>query len=558
MARDWLDTGNHGIAVGLEYGSVVDSVTRGAITADTVNAEVSNLEVWVKTNNWTFTDTNNHLSVSGSAVTDDSWSNLNAGTSSSKKLKELNPQANALQYNNPVTRACTVSLSGIEAAGETLSGTHNFTFPARPYHVPSPPTVGLDANYVHISGNQNDPAQDRYWQFLDVYYSRNDAAWVAVLTNYLGSGTDLNLFSFTEANCFYRVLVYAKNSAGASAGTVTGYFYGPPSAPGTPVTSRSLNSTTVNVSWAAGASPGYTRTYILDRSLNGGAWTQIATTNGLAYTDTIAVGSTAHYRVRAVTPIGVNQGASVYSATSAVSASGQHWTVPNAPVLVLNLTGASTATVGISGNQNNPSLDKYWQWIDWQYSVNANAFGGGGTGLAGTTTVINTTGLAANSRHRYQVRSRNVEGGPSAWTIAAAVYTKPNAPSSFTAERASAGSSTVNFTWVNNAAWPNQYLIEKSTDDGLSWSQIIATQSNGAAATTQSISQAARYRMRVNTPAPSMLSDYSAEVAVGVAFVSDRTKMLLGSSQIDYIYVGTQRVRRVYRGTSVVWEDGDA
>lgn len=553
MTRDWLDTGNHGIRIGLEYGSIVDSATRGSITADTVNAEVSNLEVWIDTDDWPFTDNSNSLSVSGSAVVDDSWSNLSAGTSSSKKLKELNPQANALEFGNPVTRACTVSLSNIEAAGETLNGTHNFTFPARPYHIPANPAVSIGNGVISVTGHQLNPAADYYWSGTHWYVNTNDGGWVAVLLNAPGSYGSVGYG--VVANARHRALVYSYNSSGAGVGGQSGYFYGPMTAPGTPVVTRNLNSTTVNVSWAAGVAAGYVRTYVLERSLNGGGWTQIAVTDGLAVADTVAVGSVAYYRVYARAPGGAAY--SGYSGTSALSASGLHWTVPYAPAVSLSLTGASTAAVAISGNQTNPSLDKYWQFIDWQYSVDANAFGGGGA-VAGTTTVINTSGLAANSRHRYQVRSRNAEGGSSPWQVTAPVYTKPNAPSSFTAARASAGSSTVNFTWVNNAAWPNLYSIERSLDNGVSWSTVVTTTTNGSASATQSISQAARYRMRVNTPAPEAVSDYSAEVAVGVAFVSDRTKMLKGTSQIDYIYVGTQRVRRVYRGTTVVWEDGDA
>lgn len=552
MTRDWLDAGDHGIRIGLEYGSIVDSATRGAITADTVNAEVSNLEVWIDCSDWPFTDNVNHLTVSGSAVTDDSWSNLTAGTSSSKKLKELNPQSNPLEFGNPVTRACTVSLSGIEAAGETLNGTHNFPFPARPYHIPASPVVGISANTITCSGNQNATAVDRYWALTDWYLETNGvraALW-------LDAPGYTNLVNYTAAaNSMYRGVVYAQNDAGVSPGAFSPYFYGAMSAPGTPTVSRGLNSTTVNVAWAAGAAPVYTRTYVVERSLNGGGWTQVAVTNGLAFADTVAVGSVAYYRVIAYAPGSVAN--SAWSGTSAASPTGKQWTVPNPPAVTFSRTGPTTAAAAITGNQNNPAVDKYWEFIDWQYSVNDGAFGGGGA-LAGSAASIPMTGLSQDAKYIVRVKSRNSEGGSSAWVASNAVYTTPDTPVAFAAARASAGSTTVNFTWTNNAGYPGRFSIEQSLDNGLNWSQVVTTTTVGSASTTQSISQAALYRLRVFTPGDTDFSDYTPAVAVGVAFVSDRTKMKLGTSTIDYIYVGTQRVRRVYRGTTVVWEDGDA
>ncbi len=555
MALDWLDTGSHGIRLGLEYGSVIDADTRGAITADTAEAEVSNLEAWIDTDDWPFTDNVNRLEASGSAVTDDVWTNLTAGTTNAKKLKELNPQRNALQYGNPVTRACTLSLSGIEAAGETLNGTHNFTFPALPYHAPLTPTVTIDADSINCTGNQADPAADRFWETV-LWSLETNGVWAPM--GFAELGSVVSKAYAPAANGRYRGSVQAFNETGSSSVGVSLYWYGAVSAPGAPSMTRSFNSTTINLSWAAGASPSYARTYLLERSLNGGAWTQIAATNGLAFADTVAVGSVAFYRVRAKTPDGgANVVYSAYSPIAGASPSGKHWTQPNPPTVGLALTGASTATITIGGNQNNPSIDKYWEWVDWQISQNGAAFAGGGTGLAGATTSILVAGLAVDSRYIVRASSRNSEGGSSAWVSSGAIYTKPDAPSAFTAERAAAGSTTVNFTWTNNAAWPGQYLIERSLDNGASWTQIIST-SAASASTTQSISQAALYRMRVAALAGSEMSAYSGSVAVGVAFISDRTKMKMGTTQIDYIYVGTQRVRRVYRGTTAVWEDGDA
>ena len=162
MARDWFDTGNHGIALGLEYGSLVDATTGGAVTPDTVSVKLSNAEAWIKTNDWPFTDSSNKLSWSGGLVIDGSASNISAGTSSSKKLKELTPQTQAISWGAPRTSTVALSLTGIEAAGETLSGSRTFDIPARPYHHPATPTVWMADGWIYCSGNQNDPLQDNY------------------------------------------------------------------------------------------------------------------------------------------------------------------------------------------------------------------------------------------------------------------------------------------------------------------------------------------------------------------------------------------------------------
>ena len=192
MARDWFDTGNHGIALGLEYGSIVDAATGGAITADTVNGKVSNLEAWIKTDDWQFSDSSNKLTWSGGAVNDGSDSNINAGTSSSKKLKELTPQAVALKFGSTVSGTVALSLTGIEAAGETLSGSRTFTFPARPYHLPAMPSVTIDGGNYYCGGNQTDPAQDSYWQYTDWHLETNDVfalPWPPASPCSPGSGT---------------------------------------------------------------------------------------------------------------------------------------------------------------------------------------------------------------------------------------------------------------------------------------------------------------------------------------------------------------------------------
>ena len=263
-------------------------------------------------------------------------------------------------------------------SGNYLSASGTITLPSRPYHAPLAPGISIDGGHIYISGNQNNPAVDRYW--ATTYWGLETDGVYQQLADQAGSATFATFA--VAADRRYRGHAAAGNANAGGPSSVTGYYYAPVTAPGQPVTSRALNSTTVNVSWAAGVSPVYTRTYLLERSLNGGAWAQIASTTGTAFADTVAVGSTAAYRVRAQSPADVNQATSGYSAPSAVSKSGEHWSTPVAPIVGLALTGAATATLAISGNQNNKYADKYWEYVDWQLSTNDGAFTGGAQGLA--------------------------------------------------------------------------------------------------------------------------------------------------------------------------------
>ena len=429
------------------------------------------------------------------------------------------------------------------------------TLPSRPFHAPYAPGVGIDHGYIYCSGNQTSLAADRAWE--TTYWTIEVDGVGTSLPSQGGAATSA---AFSVANDKrYRGFVAAGNrSAGGPAG-YSGYFYAPISAPGTPTTSRALNSTTVNVSWAAGANPVYARTYTLHRSLNGGEWIHVTSTTSTAHADTIPVGSTAVYRVIANSPSDANQAWSGWSGSSAASPSGQHWSTPVAPGVTLTRTGETTATGTVSGNQNSPAADKYWETVDWQSRANDGAWGGGGIGLPGTTTSFGLGGLPADSKIEIQVRSYNSEGGGSAWSSPAPIYTRPDAPSAFTAVRVSPGSTAVELAWTNNAAYPGSFAIERSLDGGTNWSVVATTMAGSSTVTvSQTLAQAALYRMQTVAVSGGLTSAYTASVEVGVAFISDRSKLKLGTDQVDLMYVGSERIRRVYAGTSVVWEDGDA
>lgn len=548
MTRHWLDTGNHGIALGLEYGSLVDAATGGAITADTVNVKVSNLEAWIKTDDWPFTDSVNKLSCSGALVVDDSWSNISAGTSSSKKLKELTPQSQALRYGEPFTGTVALSLTDIEAAGETLSGSHTFNIPAKPYHLPALPNVSIDGVAYYCSGNQTDPGQDSYWGTTDWYLETNDTLSPQHIDL---PGSQTSSAYVAAANSRYRGAVVAKNASGSSATAYTGYYYTAPNVPSAVAATRAAGSTQVNLSWAANGSR-YVGAYRLWRSLNGGAYSLLKDVAGLSTTDTVPLGSTANYYVVALSPVGVNQ---AVSGNSAVVGVGPGYNLPNPPGVALVRTGPTTATMTITGNQNTPTNDRYTALMSWQIQVNGAAFGGGEAMLAGTTTQRPISGLPADSQIRVQACFIN-DTGASAYAQSDYLYTTPDAPSDFVATRSDPASSTVNLSWTDNSAYETTALLEKLV--GGVWTQV-ATFAGGSTAGIVALGQAesGTYRMRVVTP-DNQYSAYSNEQTVAVAFVTNKAYVRIGDGALDYCFVGETRIRRIVKGATVLWEDGDA
>ena len=551
MARDWFDSGDHGITLGLEYGSLVDAATGSTtITPDTVSVKLSNAEAWIKTDDWSFSDSSNKLSWSGGLVADGSDSNISAGTSSSKKLKELPLQSQPIYFGKTGSSAVALTLTGIEAAGETLSGSRQFTLPARPYHRPATPNVWIADGAIYCSGNQNDPLQDSYWELIDWYLETNDAPKVAVVLD--GPGTQTGQGVAMAANSRYRGYVYSENSSGTSPAGVSGYWYTIPNTPAAVTATRANGSTEVNLGWNANGSR-YVGSYRIYRSLNGGVYSHLKDVVGTTTTDTVPLGSTASYYIVAYTPVGANQRFSENSATAAV---GTGYNVPNPPGVAIVRTGTTTAMITISGNQNTATNDRYTAMLDWQIQVNSAAFAGGAWGLAGSTTSIPVTGLPADSQIRVQARFAN-SSGVSGWTQSGYLYTVPDAPSGFWAARADAASSTVNLGWVDNAAYETNSLLEKKIGAG-AWNQVAIFPAGSVSGTVQqSQAESATYRLRAVT-SDNQYSGYSNEQFVGVAFVSNKNYTRIGSSRLDYCYVGETRIRRIAKGGTVIWEDGDA
>ena len=427
----------------------------------------------------------------------------------------------------------------------TVSG--EITIPARPYHAPAAPGVWIDGANIYCNGHQLNPGADSYWAETWWGLEINDV-WAAAVRQ----ANNASSYAYAAAaNSRYRGAASASNANAVGPSGYSGYWYTAPNAPANVQAFRAPGSTAVQLTWDPNGAR-YVGEYRVYRSLNGGPVSLYGTVNTPSFNDTVAVGSSASYFVVAATPWGVNQAVSANSNQATIGAG---YNVPNPPSVAIVRTGVSTATVTIAGNQNTATNDRYTATLDWQIQVNGAAFAGGAWGLAGSTTSIPVTGLPADSQIRVQARFGNA-AGESAWAQSGYLYTVPDAPSGFTAARANAGSSTVNLSWVNNAGYPANYLLEKLA--GGVWTQVATFAGNAVAGTVQQgQAESASYRLRTVT-SDNQYSGYSGEWAVGVAFVSNKNNLRVGGSPLSRCYVGGTRIRRIAKGGTVIWEDGDA
>ncbi len=155
-------------------------------------------------------------------------------------------------------------------------------------------------------------------------------------------------------------------------------------------------------------------------------------------------------------------------------------TAPGAPT-GLTATASGTTTINLSwtapasnggsaitGYKIEVSSDDGMTWTDLVADTNSPA------------TTYPHTGLAAGATRHYRVSAINTAGtGASSGTDSATVGTTPTAPAAPTGLTATAGgTTTINLSWTapgNNGGSPiTGYKIEVSSDDGMTWTDLVA------------------------------------------------------------------------------------
>ena len=431
----------------------------------------------------------------------------------------------------------------------TLHGSNGVwgKYPRRPYHAPNTPTNGScwvdDVNgkmYLQISGHQNDHGQDHYWALTDFTIWRStDGQWHETY-ELAGNATEVEWD--IVPNSYYMVGARSWNSDGGhSAWSPMVDRYSKPDAPSGVSAGRQADRSQVLVSWTNNAD--YPDNFLVERSVDAGTtWTLAGTVTSAVFqfTDTAPLDKDPIYRVQARTP--ANQALSDYSASSANA--GYGYRTPDAPSLTLTRVNDTSATITVSGNQSNPSLDKYWGDLRWETKTDSGLWSSGGT-VNGDVQSIPVSGLSVNRRYQVQARAWNA-AGPGAHGQSGYIYTTPTAPTDVTAARVGV-STTVTVGWTNAAAWAGSYVIERSVN-GLAWGQV------GTSATTSftdilDTTSSAIYRVKTVSLAPAVPSAASASSA-SVPSVETMKWRVPG---IQDIYAGTTKVFKVMCDNQQIW-----
>jgi fibronectin type 3 domain-containing protein len=353
--------------------------------------------------------------------------------------------------------------------------------------------------------------------------------------------TDINL----TPNTTYEYRIRAGNTGGTSA------FEGPaagttlPDAPTIApanLTATATSSSDIDLNWV------YTPTdaigFKIERSTDGGvnfAPHRITTTPATTFTDSgLDANTTYHYKVRAYNGSGDGPFSNVASAT----------TFPPAPAAPANLiaTAVSASQIDLTwadGSNNETSFRV-------ERSTNGGMTFTEIDQVAANTTSYSDTGLNSATTYHYRVRAHNA-GGFSAYSNVANATTlegPPPAPTNLTATAVS--SSQIDLSWTDNSTSETGYKIERSTDGGMSFTEIAQVAANTTSFSNTNLTPETTYHYRVRGTNANGDGPYS-----NVAFATtppdppvapgNLTAQAVSNSRIDLAWTDTSAVENGFK-----------
>ena len=262
-----------------------------------------------------------------------------------------------------------------------------------------------------------------------------------------------------------------------------------PSAPRTLTGTPGNGSATLH--WVAPASNGGAALtgYVIERSINGGAWSPVPV--GLVtsyYATALTNGTPVQFRLRATNAIGASPFSNVVSVIPR--------TVPGAPTSVAAIAVASgqirlswaAPTAG-----GSPVID---------YVIERSTNGTTWTPVSdGVNTLRSYTmsDLGATTRYHFRVYAKNAAGsGPRSTTVSAIARVAPSAPRSLVL---TPSSGQIRLTWLapasNGGAAVTDYVIQRSPDGVSNWYTIPDGVSSATSYTATGLTNGRRYYFRL-------------------------------------------------------------
>lgn len=389
----------------------------------------------------------------------------------------------------------TVSGTSVSASGiiTTMSDKDYYSFTTDPgsvsFTVTVPTSVSNLAPRLELRSADGStliasagPSGSTFSASLTVSLSTGGSYRLVVQSNGISSGA-------TSTNYGFNVGQYAVN------GTIVTSTSTSINAP-TDLTATSVNTSRIDLSWADNADN--ETGYQVQRSSNGSTWSTIADAlpaDSTTYSDvSAAAGSTYYYRVRAFND----------STNSDYSNQATATTVPVAPS---NLVGNATSSTRVNLTWGNVSGETGYRV---ERSLNGSTWSQIGTTGLNVTTYADTT-VSPGATYQYRVKAVN-GGGTSASSNVVSVTTPsapqvPAAPSDLTAVAFSR--TRVDLAWTDNSTNETRFKIERSYNNGRTWSQIASVAANVTSYSDTRVGPRRTYSYRVRAYNTSGNSAYS-------------------------------------------------
>ena len=296
--------------------------------------------------------------------------------------------------------------------------------------------------------------------------STNGSTWSVLVNNVSGlTHTDTSL---TTSQVYYYK-VSANNLYGTSGfSTSANIMASDVPSQVTGLVATSLQNYEIQLDWTAPNANGYPVSgYTIERSLDAGAtWSVLAAdtqNTNVTYTDiSLTVSQTYHYKISAINQVGTG--------LASADANAQAGDIPDAPVLTLTALPNSTIQSDWTAPTNNGFAITTYQL--------ERSDDGGATWNAITSVNANTfqdANLTNSTTYQYKVEATNLVGNS---VFSGAVQmVAGDVPSQVTGLTTTTTSNTsIDLAWTapnGNGYAVSGYMIESSTDNGVTWSTLV-------------------------------------------------------------------------------------
>lgn len=347
------------------------------------------------------------------------------------------------------------------------------------------------------------------------YSSDAGSTWTTFPTT--SATTSLTVTGLTNGTS-YVFRVAATNVIGTGTNSSTSSAVSPAALPSAPSATVLLQSNgQVDVSWTAPSSTGgfAITSYLIEYSTDSGTtWSSVTQSAASGLTKSfvgLTLGSTYVFRVKAVTSIGTGPASASTLGMLVATAPGQVST-PAAVIgntqVALTWTAPATNGCSITGYRVDYSSNAGSTWTTF------------GSALAGLTATV--TGLTNGTAYVFRVAATNCIGAGAFSTTSVSVTPNPvpGQPASLTVVGAGSQAVTLSWTAPNSNTAITDYLIEYSTDGGVTWTTYADGVSSSTTANLTGLTLGSNYSFRVsaiNATGPS--SSSSASTAIAAATV---------------------------------------